>query len=412
MDVVYERCCGLDLHKRTVVACLIVPGPRGKPQKEVRTFGTMTTDLLALADWLQAAQCTHVAMESTGVFWKPVYNLLEDQFTLLLVNAQHIKQVPGRKTDVKDCEWIADLLRHGLLRPSFVPDRPQRELRELTRYRTTLIQARSAEVNRLQKTLEGANIKLAAVASSVVGKSAREMLDALVGGATDPAALAQLARGRLREKLPQLEQALRGHFAAHQQFLVAQHLAHIDYLDEAIARLSLEIGERLCPFDEVLGRLETIPGVGRRAAEIVVAEMGTDLSRFPSVGHLDAWAGVAPGNNESAGKRRSGKTRKGNPHLRTLLVETGQAAGRTKDTYLAAQYRRLAARRGQRRAAMAVGHTILGIIYHLLKRGTTYQELGSGYFDERDRHAVERRLVRRLEALGNTVTLEPADPAA
>ncbi len=412
MDVAYERCCGLDLHKRTVVACLIVPGPRGKPQKEVRTFGTMTTDLLALADWLQAAQCTHVAMESTGVFWKPVYNLLEDQFTLLLVNAQHIKQVPGRKTDAKDCEWIADLLRHGLLRPSFVPDRPQRELRELTRYRTTLIQARGAEVNRLQKTLEGANIKLAAVASSVVGKSAREMLDALVGGATDPAALAQLARGRLREKLPQLEQALRGHFAAHQQFLVAQHLAHIDYLDEAIERLSLEIGERLRPFDELLGRLETIPGVGRRAAEIVVAEMGTDLSRFPSVGHLAAWAGVAPGNNESAGKRRSGKTRKGNPHLRTLLVETGQAAGRTKDTYLAAQYRRLAARRGQRRAAMAVGHTILGIIYHLLKRGTTYQELGSGYFDERDRHAVERRLVRRLEALGNKVTLEPADPAA
>jgi transposase len=412
MDVVYERCCGLDLHKRTVVACLIVPGPRGKPQKEVRTFGTMTTDLLALADWLQAAQCTHVAMESTGVFWKPVYNLLEEQFTLLLVNAQHIKQVPGRKTDVKDCEWIADLLRHGLLRPSFVPERPQRELRELTRYRTTLIQARSAEVNRLQKTLEGANIKLAAVASSIVGKSAREMLDALVAGATDPAALAQLARGRLREKLPQLEQALQGHFAAHQQFLVAQHLAHIDYLDEAIERLNLEIAERLRPFDEVLGQLETIPGVGRRAAEIVVAEMGTDLSRFPTVGHLAAWAGVAPGNNESAGKRRSGKTRKGNPHLRTLLVETGQAAGRTKDTYLAAQYRRLAARRGQRRAAMAVGHTILGIIYHLLNRGTTYQELGGGYFDERDRHAVQRRLVRRLEALGNKVTLEPADPAA
>jgi len=412
MDVVYERCCGLDLHKRTVVACLIVPGPRGKAQKEVRTFGTMTADLLALADWLQAAQCTHVAMESTGVFWKPVYNLLEGQFTLLLVNAQHIKQVPGRKTDVKDCEWIADLLRHGLLRPSFVPDRPQRELRELTRYRTTLVRERSAEVNRLQKTLEGANIKLAAVASSIVGKSAREMLDALVAGAPDPAALAQLARGRLREKLPQLEQALRGHFAAHQQFLVAQHLAHIDYLDDAIERLSREIGERLRPFEEVLGQLETIPGMGRRAAEIVVAEMGTDLSRFPSVGHLAAWAGVAPGNNESAGKRRSGKTRKGNPHLRTLLVEAGQAAGRTKNTYLAAQYRRLAARRGQRRAAMAVGHTILSIIYYLLLRGTTYQELGGGYFDERDRHAVERRLVRRLEALGNKVVLEPTEPAA
>src|SRR5207248_2076406 len=352
MQVLFPRCCGLDVHKKNLVACVLVPGADGKAARFLRTFGTMTADLLGLTDWLLAYGVTHVAMESTGVYWKPVYNLLEAQFTLLLVNAQHIKQVPGRKTDVKDCEWIADLLRHGLLRPSFVPDRPQRDLRELTRYRTTLIQARSAEVNRLQKTLEGANIKLAAVASSIVGKSAREMLNALVAGATDPTALAQLARGRLREKLPQLEQALQGHFAAHQQFLVAQHLAHLDYLDEVIERLSLEIGERLRPFDEMLGQLETIPGVGRRAAEIVVAEMGTDLSRFPSVGHLAAWAGVAPGNNESAGKRRSGKTRKGNPHLRTLLVETGQAAGRTKDTYLAAQYRRLAARRGQRRAAM------------------------------------------------------------
>ena len=412
MDVVYERCCGLDLHKRTVVACLIVPSPGGQPAKTIRTFGTMTADLLALADWLQAAGCTHVAMESTGVFWKPVYNLLEGQFSLLLVNAQHIKAVPGRKTDVKDCEWLADLLRHGLLKPSFVPDRPQRELRELTRYRTTLVRERSAEVNRLQKTLEGANIKLAAVASSIVGKSAREMLDALVAGASDPAALAQLARGRLREKLPQLEQALQGHFAAHQRFLVAQQLAHLDYLDEAIERLSAEIGERLRPFEATLTQLETIPGVGRRAAEIIIAEMGTEISRFPSAAHLAAWAGMAPGNNESAGKRRSGKTRKGNPHLRTLLVETGQAAGRTKGTYLAAQYRRLAARRGQRRAAVAVGHTILGIIYYLLKRGTTYQELGGDYFDERDRQGVERRLVRRLEALGNKVTLEPADPAA
>jgi transposase len=412
MEVVYPRCCGLDLHKRIVVACRIVPGLRGQPQKEIRTFSTMTADLLALADWLQAVGCTHVAMESTGVFWKPVYNLLEGQFTLLLVNAQHIKAVPGRKTDVKDCEWLADLLRHGLLKPSFVPDRAQRELRELTRYRTTLVGERSAEINRLQKTLEGANIKLAAVASSIVGKSAREMLDALVAGASDPAALAQLARGRLREKLPQLEQALQGQFAAHQRFLVAQQLAHLDYLDEAIERLSTEIAERLHPFEVTQTQLQTIPGVGRRAAEIIVAEMGTDISRFPSAGHLAAWAGMAPGNNESAGKRRSGKTRTGNPHLRTLLVETGQAAGRTKDTYLAAQYRRLAARRGQRRAAVAVGHTILGIIYYLLKRGTTYQELGGDYFDERDRQGVERRLVRRLEALGNKVTLEPADPAA
>jgi transposase len=412
MDVVYERCCGLDLHKRTVVACRIVPGADGKPRKETRTFGTMTAELLDLADWLQAAGVTHVAMESTGIFWKPVYNLLEDQFTLLLVNAQHIKRVPGRKTDVRDCEWIADLLRHGLLKPSFVPDRPQRELRELTRYRTTLVRERTAEVNRLQKTLEGANIKVAAVASDIMGKSAREMVEALVAGTTDPAALAQFARGRLREKLPALEQALRGRFGAHQRFLVAQQLGHIDYLDEVLARVSTEIAERLRPFEDELSRLETIPGVGRRGAEIILAEIGTDMSRFPTAAHLAAWAGLAPGNNESAGKRQSGKTRKGSPYLRTLLVEAGQAAGRTKATYLAAQYHRLAARRGKKRAAVAVGHTILVIIYHLLKRGTSYQELGGGYFDERDRQAVERRLIRRLEALGHKVTLEPSDPAA
>jgi transposase len=337
MDVVYERCCGLELHKRTVVACLSVPRLGGQPAKTIRTFGTLTADLLALTDWLQAAGCTHVAMESTGVFWKPVSTLLEGQFPLLLVNAHHTKAVPGRKTDVRDCEWLADLLRPGLVKPSFVPDRPRREPRELTRYRTTLVRERSAEVNRLQKTLEGATINLAAVASSIVGKSAREMLDALVAGATDPTALARLARGRRRAKLPQLEQALRGHFAAHQRFLVAQQLAHLDYLDEAIERLSAEIGERLRPVEATLTQLETIPGVGRRAAEIIVAEMGTDPGRFPSAAHLAAWAGMAPGNNESAGKRRRGKTRTGNPHLRTLLVETGQAAGRTQATYLAAQ---------------------------------------------------------------------------
>jgi transposase len=412
MEVVYARCCGLDLHKRTVVACRVVPGPAGQPEKEVRTFGTMTAELLALGDWLQAAGVTHVAMESTGVYWKPIYNLLEEQFTLVLANAQHIKAVPGRKTDVKDSEWIADLLRHGLLQPSYVPDRPQRELRELTRYRTTLVRERSAELNRLEKTLEGANIKLAGVASSLGGRSARAMLEALVAGASDPGALAQLARGRLREKLPQLEQALRGHFQAHQRFLVAQQLAHLDYLDDAITRVSAEIAERLRPFDDVLTRLQTIPGVGRRGAEILLAELGTDLSRFRTAGQLAAWAGMAPGNYESAGKRRSGKTRKGSPYLRTLLVEAGQAAGRTKDTYLAAQYHRLAARRGKKRAALAVGHTILVIVYHLLTRGTCYEELGGRYFDERDRQAVERRLVRRLEALGHKVTLAPIDPAA
>jgi transposase len=351
-------------------------------------------------------------MESTGVLWKPVFNLLEGSFELLLVNAHHIKAVPGRKTDVKDCEWLAELLRHGLLRPSFVPERPQRELRELTRYRTTLVQERSAEVNRLEKTLEGANIKLGAVASNVAGRSAREMIEGLLADTPDPARLADLARGRLREKLPELERALTGRVGPHQRFLLAQQLAHIDYLDAAIGRVSAEIAERLRPFDETLTRLETIPGVGRRIAEIVAAELGLDVARFPTAGHLAAWAGLAPGNRESAGKRLSGTTRKGSPALRTALVEAAQAAARTKDTYLAAQYRRLAARRGQKRAVVAVAHTILGIIYHLLRDGTAYRELGPGYFDERDRTAIEHRLVRRLEALGNDVTIQRRDPAA
>jgi len=408
MEVVYPRCCGLDLHKKRVVACLIVPGADGAPQKEVRTFGTMTDQLLSLADWLAAAGCTHVAMESTGVYWKPVYNLLEGIFELLLVNARHMKAVPGRKTDVKDCEWIAELLRHGLLQASFVPDRPQRELRELTRYRTALIQARSAEINRLQKTLEGANIKLASVATDIMGTSGRQMLAALVEGTTDGAVLAQLAKGRLREKLPALEQALTGRMGAHQRFLLARQLAHITFLDEQIEQLSAEIVERLHPFQEMIDRLDTIPGVGRRVAEVVVAEIGTDLTRFPTAGHLASWAGMCPGNNESAGRRKSGATRKGSPWLRMALIEAAQAAARTRNTYLMAQYRRLAARRGRKKALVAVGHSILVIAYYLLTRQTNYQELGGQYFDERDRQAVERRLVRRLEALGYKVSLDPA----
>src|SRR5215216_6137825 len=305
MDVVYERCCGLDVHKRSVVACVITPADGG-PTKVIRSFGTMTTDLLALADWLAELGVTQVAMESTGVYWKPVWNLLEEQFTLLLVNAQHIKAVPGRTTDVRDCEWIADLLRHGLLRGSFVPDRPQRELRELTRYRASLVRERTAEVNRLQKTLEGANIKLASVATDILGTSGREMLAALVAGRTDATELAQLAHGRLREKLPQLERALVGCVGPHQRFLVAEQLAHVDFLDAAIARVSTEIGERVRPDEEVLARLDTIPGVGRAVAETLVAEVGADLTRFPSAKHLASWAGLCPGNHESAGKRRGG----------------------------------------------------------------------------------------------------------
>jgi transposase len=407
LDVIYERCCGLDVHKRTVVACLIVAGTHGEPRKEIRTFGTMTQDLLELSDWLAAAGCTHVAMESTGVYWKPIYNLLEEAFTPLLINARHIKVVPGRKTDVKDCEWIADLLRHGLLRASFVPERPQRELRELGRYRTALVRERAAEVSRLQKTLEGANIKLASVATDIMGKSGRQMLKALIGGSTDASEMAQLARGKLRAKIPQLEQALRGCFAAHQRFLIAQQLAHIDFLEETIEQLSAEITERMRPFEEALERLETIPGVGRRTAEAILAEIGPEVSRFPTYRHLASWAGMCPGNDESGGKRRSGKTTKGNPWLRAALVEAAHAAGRTKNTYLSAQYRRLASRRGKKRAAVAVGHTILVIAYHLLERSCEYEELGGDYFDKRDRQFVERRLVRRLEGLGYKVSLDP-----
>jgi transposase len=408
MDVIYERCCGLDVHKSSVVACLLLSHPQGEPARVIQTFGTMTEDLLALADWLAEKGCTHVAMESTGVYWKPIWNLLEDAFSLLLVNPRDSKAVPGRKTDVTDAEWIADLLRHGLLRSSYVPDRPQRELRELTRYRTSLVRERTAEANRLQKTLEGANIKLASVATDILGKSGRDILQALVAGAEGTAALAQLAQGRLREKIPQLERALAGRVDAHQRFMLTEHLAHIDFLETAIARVSAEIAERLRPVTEAVERLDTIPGIGQYLAEALIAEIGTDMSRFPTAAHLASWAGMCPGNHESAGKRRSGRTRKGSPWLRTLLVQAAHAGARKKDTYLGAQYRRLAARRGKSRAAVAVGHTILIIAYHLLRDGTDYHDLGPRYFDERDRRAVEHRLVRRLEGLGYTVSLQPA----
>jgi transposase len=402
----------LDVHQKTVVACLITPGPGGPPQKEIRTFGTMTADLLELADWLRAAACPVVAMEATGVYWKPLWNLLEAEFTLLLVNARHIKAVPGRKTDVKDCEWLADLLRHGLLRASFVPDRPQRELRELTRYRTALVRERAAEIQRLHKTLEGANLKLGSVTSKVLGVSAREMVDALLAGTTDPAALADLAQGKLRAKRPQLERALVGTPGLHQHFLLAHQLAHIDFLDETVEQVSTAIAERLRPFADALARLDGIPGVGQATAEVLLAEIGTDMRRFPTAGHLAAWAGMCPGNYESAGKRQKGKTRKGSKWLRTALLEAARAAARKKESYLAAQYHRLVPRLGKKKAAVAVGHSILRIVYYLLQRETTYQELGASYFDARHRDRVERRLVHRLEKLGFEVTLTPKDPAA
>jgi len=411
MEVVYECCCGLDIHKKTVVACVVVPGPGKQPHKEIRTFNTMTADLLELADWLTAQRVTHVALESTGVYWKPAWNVLESSFTLLLVNARHIKQVPGRKTDVKDCEWIADLLRHGLLRASFVPDRPQRELRELTRYRTTLVRERSAERSRIQKTLEGAGIKLGDVASDVLGASGRQMLEALVRGVTDASLVAELAKGSLRGKRPQLERALTGQFGAHQRFLLAQQLAHLDGLDALIEQISREIGERFGPVQDKLDRLDAITGVGRRTAEIFLAEIGTDVKRFPTAAHLPSWAAICPANNESAGKRKSGKTGKGNQWLRTALVEAAHAVSHTKDTYLNSQFHHVAARRGKKRALVAVGHSILRIIWHLLEHDCEYVDLGSRYLEERERQQIQRRLVRRLQDFGYKVKLEPTSAA-
>jgi transposase len=410
MDVVYPCCCGIDVHKKTVVACVIVQGQKGQPSKAIRTFGTMTDELLQLADWLTAERVTHVALEATGVYWKPLWNLLEGNFELLLANPQHIKAVPGRKTDVKDAEWIADLLRHGLLRASFVPNRSQRELRELTRYRTALVRERTRETNRLQKTLEGANLKLGDVASNVLGVSGRAMLEGLVAGNSDATKLADLARGKLREKRAALERALSGQIGPHQRFLLAEQLFHIDALNAAIERVSAEIAERVHAFEAAIERLDCVPGLGRRTAEALVAEIGTDMTRFPTAAHLASWAGMCPGNHESAGKQQTGRTRPGNKWLKAALVEAAQAIARTKGTYLAAQYRRLAARRGKQKAAVAVGHSLLLIVYHLLVDERDYEDLGANYFDERDRQHVERRLVRRLEDLGYRVNLEPYAP--
>lgn len=402
MDIIYERCCGLDVHKKSVTACIITP-----EGKELKTFGTMTDDLVALVQWIKEKGCTHVAMESTGVYWKPIYNLLEmEEITTLVVNAQHFKAVAGRKTDLKDAEWLADLLRHGLLQGSYIPDREQRELRELVRYRKSLINERAREVNRLQKVLEGANIKLSSVASDVLGASGRSMIEAIIHGIDDPAFLAGLARGRMKSKKEQLEKALSGLIGPHQRMLLAVILEHIDFLDRQIARLDQEIEERMRPFEEALALLDTIPDVGRRAAEQILAEIGTNMERFPTAAHLASWAGMCPGNNESTGKRKSGRTRKGNNSLRNILVEVARAAGRTKNTYLSSKYHRIAARRGANRAAVAVGHTILVIVYHVLKRRTPYIELGADYFDRLKKDAIVHRAVKKLESLGYKVSLE------
>ena len=411
MEVMYKRCCGLDVHKDTVVACLLIR-EGGKVLKEIRTFLTMTVDLVVLHDWLKAHQVTHVAMESTGIYWRPVFNLLEEDFTILLVNAAHIKTVPGRKTDVKDCEWIADLLSHGLLRGSFIPPEPIRDLRDLTRYRKSLTDERVRQVQRLQKFLEGANIKLASVASNVMGVSGRAMLEALTAGSTDPQVLSELAKGRLRKKLPELKKALEGRFRSHHGFMVAEILTHLDFLDEAIERVSQEVSNCIFPFSRKVELMDLVPGINQRVAEGVLSEMGVDMSFFPSHRHAASWVGLCPGNNESAGKRKNGRVRKGNPWLRRYLIEASWAAVKKRGTYLSALYYRLVPRRGKTKAIVAVAHSLLVMIYHILKDQAPYRELGSHYFNKLNAAYVQRHHVRRLESLGFKVILESVSDAA
>jgi transposase len=448
MDVVFTHCAGLDVHKKTITACRVTPDPSGRQADgimELKDFRTMTADLLTLADWLAEVGITHVAMESTGEYWRPVYNLLEGNFTIFLVNAAHVKQVPGRKTDKADARWLAKLMRYGLLQASFIPPAGQRDLRDLTRYRTKLVQERSREVNRVQGVLERANIKLAAVATDIMGVSGRAILAALIAGRAEPGTMAELAKGRMRAKIPLLEQALSGLMRDHHRRLLALQLAHIDFLDEQIDALSAEImralgeleaeppppsltepvgttgegagvGDRNAlgppmPFAQAIAVLDTIPGVDQRGAELLVAEWGTDMRRFGTASRLSAWTGVAPGNDESAGKQRSGKTRKGNRTLRTGLTQMAHAAARTKGTYVSALYQRLATRRGKKRAIIAVAHAIVVSAFHMLSRHEPYHELGPNYFDQQRRDYLVDRLTRRIERLGYRVSLEPV-PAA
>jgi transposase len=408
MQVVHAHCCGLDVHKKSVVACVLLTEPDGNVRRQVRTFGTMTADLLVLDDWLTDHGITQIAMESTGVYWRPVFHLLEhEERTVTLVNAQHLKAVPGHKTDVKDSEWLADLLRHGLVKASFIPPAPIRELRELTRARKTLVQQRADVVNHVHKLLEGANIKLASVASNILGKSGRAMLDALLAGETDLDVLAALAQGQLRKKRAELRQALDGRLAPHQHLLLAQLLTQIDFLSEQIAQLAAAITDNLTPMHEAVGLLQTIPGVSATAAAAILAEVGADMGRFPSAKHLASWAGLCPGNKQSGGKRLKEQTTSGNVWLKGVLSECAWAAARTKETYLAAQFKRLARRRGVYKALIAVAHSLLVIIYHVLQRGEAYRELGGDYFAQIDSQRAERYHIKRLTALGYQVTLTP-----
>ncbi len=414
MEVVVARCAGLDVHQKTVTACVRIPGPGAERKEEVREFSTYTADLGRLRDWLVSCDVTQVAMEATGVYWRPVWHVLVDaqSLELLLVNAQHVKAVPGRKTDVADACWLAQLLECGLLRGSFVPPPVIAKLRDLTRYRKKLIQERARETQRIQKLLEDAGIKLDSVVSDVLGKSSREMLEALISGERDPELLAGKARTRMRPKIAELRLALEGRFGEHHAFLLRTHLAHIDHLSGSIDGLDAEVERVIAPFDEELRRLDTIPGVARRTAEVIIAEIGVDMGRFPTAAHLASWAGMCPGNDSSAGKRRSGRARKGDAALREALCEAAWAAARTRETYLAAQFRRFVRRfgtKGEAKAIFAVAHTMLVIVWHLLANGTEYRELGADYFTRRDdAKKREHYLVRQLEALGHKVTIEPA----
>lgn len=404
MQIISEYVCGMDVHKKSITACVLTP-----KKKMIQTFGTMTDDLLELVDWIKSYRCTHVAMESTGVYWKPIYNLLEleDNLEVYVVNAQHIKQVPGRKTDVKDAEWIADLLKHGLLKPSYIPNREQRELRELVRYRRSLIDERAREANRIQKVLEGANIKLGSVASDVLGVSGRTMIKKIINGENNPTLLANLAVGALKKKKNLLEQSLKGLIGPHQRMMLKTQIEHIEFLEKQISELDQEISKRLTPFEEDLELLDTIPGIGMRTAQQMLAEIGYDMTRFPSAAHLASWAGMAPGQNESAGKRRKTKTRDGNKYLRSALVESATSCIRKKDSYLRAKYKRLARRRGSKKAIVAIAHQLLIIAYHLLTKREPYKELGADYYEKEKIESKKQQAINSLKKLGYEIELIP-----
>jgi transposase len=411
VEVIVARQGALDVHKAQVTACVRVPGPDGERVEEIEQFATTVPGLLVLSDWLRSHRVTHVVMEATGDYWKPVWHVLDDGFELMLVNARHVKQVPGRKTDVGDAAWLCSLAEAGLLRASFVPPKPIADLRLLTRYRRTQISERQREVQRLHKALEETGVKLDCVATDILGKSGRAMLDALVAGTTDPEVLADLARGKLRKKIPALQAALQGRFEPLHALVIGAILAHLDFLDEQIASLSGAIEEQIRPFVQAVTLLCTIPGLAQRTAEVIIAEIGTDMTVFPTAGHLASWAGQCPGNDQSAGKRRSGRTRPGPKHLNDALKDAALAAIRSKDTYLQALYRRKKAHLGHGRAIGAVKHSIICACWHMLTTGELYNDLGSDYYARRNPERAARRLVAQLERLGHTVTLQEANAA-